>query len=238
MFQLTALNVRGPVTSSERLVINLKRAMICEDEVRGALLRVQDFVRSRHFTQRNFFSDSVIAMLTESAAICDSITNSAVSEPWSHVETASRSQVVAEVCACVNQAVDRRRAVKDSQEQWYAVGGIRPSSEESASRSGVRISIVVEEGRVEYVPVCALSINVPGPCNLRVSSGKSKKRKINRSPVKRRFEVANPPPSSQQHRVVESLGFSAASDGQQSCKKSRRTGRHRRTAPVFQGEMP
>ena len=36
-------------------------------------------------------------MLTESAAVCDSITNSAVFEPWSHVETASRSRVVAEV---------------------------------------------------------------------------------------------------------------------------------------------
>ena len=72
-------------------------------------------------------------MLAESAAVCDSITNSAVFKACSHVETASRSQVVAEVCACVNQALDRRRAVKDSQEQWYAVGGIRPSSDDSAS---------------------------------------------------------------------------------------------------------
>ena len=67
-------------------------------------------------------SDSGVTMLAESAAICDSNTNSVVFEPWSQVETASRSQVVAEVCACVNQAVDRRRAVKDSQRQWYAVG--------------------------------------------------------------------------------------------------------------------
>ena len=52
-------------------------------------------------------------MLAESAAICDSITRSAVFEPWSHVESAFSAQVVAEVCACVNQAVDRRRAVED-----------------------------------------------------------------------------------------------------------------------------
>ena len=82
--------------------------------MRGALLCVQDAVRSPHFTQRNFFSDSGV---TDSAAICNSITISAVCEPWSHVEAASRSQVVAEVCACVNQAVDRRRAFKNSQEQ-------------------------------------------------------------------------------------------------------------------------
>ena len=205
--------------------------MICEDEVRGALLCVRDFMRSPHFTQRNFFSDSGVTMLAESAAICDSITNSAVFEPWSHV--ASRSQVVAEVCACVNQAVDTRRAVKDSQEQWYAVVGIRPSSEDSASRSGVRISNIVEEGRDEYVPV-----RTPGPSNLRVSSGKSKKRKISRSPVNRRFEIASPPHSSPHHCVVEDLGFGTAFDRQQSCKKSRRSGRNRRAAPVFQGGLP
>ena len=200
--------------------------MISEDEEPGALLCVQDFVRSPHFTQRNFFSDSGVTMLAESAAICDSITNSAVFEPRSRVETASRSQVVDEVCACVNQAVDWRRAVKYSQEQWYAVGGIRPSSEDSASRSGVRISNIVEEGRVEYVPLRAPSVSVPGPSNLRVSSGKSKLRKISRSPVKRRFEIESPPLLSQQHCVVEDVGFSAALDRQQSCKKSRRSGRN------------
>ena len=212
--------------------------MIREDELRGALLCVQDFARSPHFTQRNFFSDSGVTMLTESAAICDSITNSAVFEPWSHLETASPLQEVTEICACVNQAVDRRGAVKDSQEQWYTVSGFRPSSEDSASRSGVRISNIVEEGRVEDVPVRAHSGSVPGPSSLRVSSGKSKARKISRSPVKRRFDVASPPLSSQQHLVVEKLGFSAAVDRQQTCKKSRRKGRNWRAAPVFQGGLP
>ena len=212
--------------------------MICEGEMRGAMLCVQDFLRSPHFSQRSFFSDSGIAMLAESAAIWDSLTNSAVSLPWSHVETAFRSQVMAEVCACLNQAVDRRRAVKDSQEQWYAVGGIRPSSEDSASKPGVRFSKKVEEGPVEYVPVSAHSVSVPGPSNLRVSSGKSKKKKISRSPVKGRFEIASSPLSSQQHRVVENLSFSAALDRQQLCKKSWRSGLNRRAAPVFHGGLP
>ena len=87
-------------------------------------------------------------MLAEFAAIRDSITISAVFEPWSHVETASFWQVVAEDCACVNHAVDWRRAVKDSQEQWFAVGGIRPSSEDSLSRFGVTISNIAEEGEL------------------------------------------------------------------------------------------
>ena len=108
-------------------------------------------------------------MLTESATISDRITHSAVFEPWSHVETTSRSQVVADVCGCVTEPLDRRRMVKDSQEQWYAVGGIRPSSEDSTSRCGVRISNIMEEGRVEYVPVRAPSASVLGPSNLRAS---------------------------------------------------------------------
>ena len=35
----------------DRFIITPDRVMICEDEVRGALLCVQDFVRSVHFTQ-------------------------------------------------------------------------------------------------------------------------------------------------------------------------------------------
>ena len=136
--------MRGPVTSGGRFIINLDGVMICEEEVHSAIFCVQDFVRSPHFTQRNFFSDSRIAMLAESAAASDRITHSSVFEPWSHVETTSRSQVVADVCGCLNEAFDRRRVVKNSQEQWSPVGGIRPSSEDSTSRSGVRILNIVE----------------------------------------------------------------------------------------------
>ena len=47
MFEPTALIVRGPVTSGERFVINLDRVMICEDEVRVALLcRISREVRT------------------------------------------------------------------------------------------------------------------------------------------------------------------------------------------------
>ena len=238
VFQLTTLIVRGPVTCGGRVLNNLDRVMICEDEVDSAILYVQDFIRSPHFTQRNLFSDSGIAMLAESAAISDRITHSAFLERWSHVETTSRSQVVADVCGCVNEALDRRRVVKDSQEQWYAVGDIRPSSEDSTSQSGIRISNTVEEGRVEYVPVRVPSFISLGPSNLRVSSGKSKKRTVSRSPVNRRFEIASPPLASQQHRIVEDLSFRAALDRQQSCKKSRRSERKRIAAPVFLGGLP
>ena len=56
--------------------------------------------------------------------------------------------------------------------------------------------------------------------------------------MKRRFEVASPSPASQQHRLVDDLSFSAALDHQQFCKKTRRSERKRRAAPVFQGGLP
>ena len=168
VFQLIALIVRGPVTCGRRFIINLDRVMICADEVHSAILCEQDFVRSPHFTQRNFFSDTGIAMLAESAAISDRITHSAVFEPWSHVETTSRSQVVADVCGCVNEALDRRRVVKDLQEQWYAVGDIRPSSEDSTSRSGIRISNILERGESSTFLYASpfLFLHVPAICLL------------------------------------------------------------------------
>ena len=96
----------------------------------------------------------------------------------------------------------------------------------------------MEEGKVEYVPVRVPFPISPGPSNRRVSSGKSKKRTISRSPVKRLFEVSSPSPTSQQHLIVEDLRFSATLDRQRSCKKTRRSERKRKAAPVFEGGLP
>ena len=90
------------------------RVVIAQDEVRGTLLCVQDFVKSPHFTQRNFFSDSGVGMQIGSTAISNSITTSVVYELWIHLGTGPRSQVIAESCACVDRAVDRRRAIIDT----------------------------------------------------------------------------------------------------------------------------
>ena len=81
VIQLTALVFSGPVSSGEKSSVNLDRVPKAEDEVRGALLCVQDFVRSPHFTERDFLSDSGVGMLTESAAICESITTSMFMSP-------------------------------------------------------------------------------------------------------------------------------------------------------------
>ena len=94
VFQLSALVIRGPATRGEKFIVSLDRVAIREEKVRGVLLCVQDFVRSLHFTQRNFFPESGFTMLSESVAIADSITSSPVYAPWSFVETDCAGQVV------------------------------------------------------------------------------------------------------------------------------------------------
>ena len=118
------------------------------------------------------------------------------------------------------------------------MGGVRPSSEVSASPFGLKVSNIVQEGRVEYVLVIVPPFSAPVPSSLCASSGKSKKRKESRNPVKlpRCIEVA----SSEAHRKrthVEKSSFRATLN-RYSHGKSQRSGRNRKAAPVFQGGLP
>ena len=81
IFQLTTLVISGPATHGEKFIISLDRVTIKEEEVRGVLLCVQDFVRSPRFTQRSFFAESGWTMLLQSVAIADSFTSSPVYAP-------------------------------------------------------------------------------------------------------------------------------------------------------------
>ena len=199
--------IRRFSASCEAFTINLDRVPIKKEEVRGVLFCVQDFVRSPHFTQRNFFSETGLTMLSESVAIADSITSSPVHAPRSVVATASASQVIADMCACWDWVVLRRRSAKDTSERWYHGGNPRS---ETASRPRVRISDVVE-GRVDYVPVSAPALGPPGPNKIR-SPSINWKRKITRSPVKlpRRFEISSPPASPPRRSLVEDPSFASA----------------------------
>ena len=58
----------------------------------------------------------------------------------------SSDQIVADLKTCLEKALDRRRIVKGTSEQWYALGAMRPSSGESTSQYGVRISTFVKKG--------------------------------------------------------------------------------------------
>ena len=120
--------------------------------------------------------------------------------------------------------------------RWYH-GGIPRS--ETASRPGVRISDVVGEGRVEYVPVAPPALGPPGPSKISSSSSK-RKGKITRSPVKlpRSFEVSSPPSTPPRRSIVEDPSFASALAAPGSRGKSRQSGSDRRAAPVFQMGFP
>ena len=119
VFQLTTLVIRELSAKCDEFTINLDRVAIKTEEVRGVLLCVQDFVRSPHFTQRNFFSETGLTMLSESVAIAGSISSSPVFAPWNVVASASSSQVIANMCSCWDRVVLRRRSAKDTSERWH-----------------------------------------------------------------------------------------------------------------------
>ena len=239
VFQITALALRGPVPSGERFTVCLDRVAIPENIVRGVLLCVQDFIRDPVFTQHSFFSETGVEMLSEAAAISNSITSSSVYVPWSAVESESSARIISDLKTCFEKVLERRRMVKDTSEQWYRLGAVRPSSGESSLQHGVRISTVVEEGQVDYVPVAAPSHKVASHSRRLRSPGKGKK-KVSHSPVQVRhqFEVSSPPVSSRKRTVTDDPNFTAALIFDSPRGKTRKSGRDRKAAPIFQGGMP
>ena len=109
-------------------------------------------------------------MLSESVDIADSITSSPVYAPWSFVETACAGQVITHLRACWDQVVLRRCTAKDTSERGYHGGTLQNIT---ASTPEMRFSDVVEEGRVEYVPVASPALGPPGFV-LHPASGKEK----------------------------------------------------------------
>ena len=182
--------IRGPASRGEKFNVSLDRVAIKEEGMLGVLLCGQDFVWSPPFTQRSFLSESSLTMLSESVAIPDSITSSPVYAPWSIVEKACASRIKIDLLACWDRVVSRRRTAKDTSERLYYGGTPR---RKTASRSRVRISDVVEEGRVEYLPVASRALGPPGPRKFSYSPSKGK-RKICRSPMKllQNFEIFSP----------------------------------------------
>ena len=236
IFQLTTLVIRGPATHGEQFIFGLECVTIKGEEVRGVLLCLQDFVRSPHFKQRNCFSETGLTMLVEFFGIADSITSIPVYASWSVLESAFASQVITDLCACWDRVVLRRRTANDSSERWYHGGTTRS---ETASRPGVRISDVVEQERIEYVPVAAPALDPPGPSKIPSSSSK-RKRKFSRCPVKlpRRFEFSGPPVSPQRRSLLEDPSFAIALATPAFRGKSRRSRHDRHAAPVFQLAFP
>ena len=155
-------------------------------------------------------------------AIANIITSSAVRVLCSHVETVPECQVSNNLRARWDQVVLRRRTGKSTCERWYRGDTTRTKT---PSRTRVRIFQVIEEGRVEKVPVSSPALGPPGPSNIRACPAK-RKRKNTRSRVKlpRIFEIVGPPIAPQKQSLVGYPSFGAALESQLPHSGSRKAG--------------
>ena len=208
--------------------VSLNGVAIDHEKVKGAVACVQDFVRHPLFTQRSFFSDTGISMLNTAVTAADAVRNSARFDPWGAIDVEA-GPVIADLRSCREKIMSQRKAVKDTRERWFSAETVASSAVgESAPRTTVSISDVVEVGDVQYVaeheklglPCCSWSTYSPG---------KSKKRRAPVSPgvVKKQFSVSSP--SASRPSFESALQKSFEKSG------ARRSGCDRRNAPVFQG---
>ena len=220
--------VRGPSELHPLFTVSLNGVAIDHEKVKGAVACVQDFVRHPLFTQRSFFSETGISMLNTAVTAADAVRNRAMFDPWGAI-VVEASPVIDDLKCCREKVLSQRKAMKDTWERWFSAETVASSAVgESAPRTTVRISDVVELGDVKYVaeheklglPCCSRSTSSPG---------KSKKRRAPLSPgvAKKQFSVSSPSASrpsfeSALQKIFEKSG-------------ARKNGRDRRNAPVFQG---
>ena len=125
-------------------------------------------------------------MLNTAVNAADAVRNSSKFNPWGAIGVEA-GPAVANLNSCREKNVSRRKAVKDTRECWFSAETVASSAVgETAPRTTVRISDVVEVGDVQYVaehekdglPCCRRSASSPGNSKKRrapVSPGVTKK---------------------------------------------------------------
>ena len=166
-------------------------------------------------------------MLNTAVTAADSVRSSARFDSWGGIDVEA-GPVVADLKSCREKVMSQRKAMKDTRERWFSAETVASSVVgESAPRTTVHISDVVEVGDVQYV---AEHENLSLPCCSRSTSisVKSKKRRAPVSPglVKKQFSVSIPSASRRSFETALQKSFEKSG--------ARRSGRDRLNAPVFQ----
>ena len=218
--------VKGPSEVHRVFTVSLDGVAIDHEKVKGAVACVQDFVRHPSFTQRSFFSETGIGMLNNADTAAEAARNSAHFDPWGAIGVEA-GPVIIDLKFCREKILSQRKALKDTRERWFSGETVASSAVgESAPKTTLRISDVVEVGDVQYV---AEHEKLGLPCCSQSSPGKGKKRQSSASlgVTKKQFSVCSP--------SVSRPSFESAL--QKSFEKSgaRRSSRDRRNAPVFLG---
>ena len=220
--------VKGPSEVHPVFTVSLDGVAIDHEKMKGAVACVQDFVRHPSFTQRSFFSETGIGMLNNAVTAADAVRNSARFDPWGAINVEA-GPVIFDLKSCREKILSqrKRKAVGDTRERWFSAETVASSAVgESAPKTTVRISDVVEVGDVQYV---AEHEKLGLPCCSRSSPGKERKRQSSASPgvTKKQFSVCSP--------SVSRPSFESALERSFEKSGARRSGRDRRNAPVFQG---
>ena len=218
--------VRGPSEMHPVFTVSLDGVAIDHEKVKRAVACVQDFVCHPSFTQRSFFSETGIGILNNAVNAADIARNSARFDPWGAIDVEA-GPVIIDLKSCRKKILSQRKAVRDTRERWFSGETVASSAVgESAPKTTVRISDVVEVGDVQYV---AEHEKLGLPCCSRLSPGKERKRQSSASPgvVKKQFSVCSP--------SVSRPSFESALEKSFEKSGARRSGRDRRNAPVFQG---
>ena len=167
-------------------------------------------------------------MLNIAVTAADAVRNSANYDPWGAIDVEA-GPVFADLKSCSEKVMSQRKAVKDTRERWFSAETVASSAVgESAPRTTVRISDVVEPGDVQYVAeheklglrCCSRSTSSPG---------KGQKRQASMIPgvSKKQFSIGSP--------SARRPSFESALEKSFEKSRARRSGRDRRNASVFQG---
>ena len=237
---MTAFFQRGPAEEIPRFKLNLDRVTIDHRSIYSAICCVQSFLRDPLFTQREFFTDSGISMLLSAVNVAGSVCEDSVYDPWAVISADGYAAVVSDLKRAYGVVVVRRKGARDVSERWFGVSSVASSAVgESQGQQAVGISNVVEVGQVEYLLQSVSAAQVPSTSFAVKNPGKGKQRKSEtptKTAIKRRFEFDD-------ESVVLPKGpgvffddpsFEIALPDDDKTVSSRRSGRSRRAAPVFQ----
>ena len=243
VYQLTTLFLRDSVEDFPAFTVKLTGIGLSRRLVEKSIACIQDFVRSPRFTQRDFFSDNGVNLLVSAVNAAGSMRDQSTCEPWANVLPDGYEATLVDLRKAYDVVVVRRKEARDTSERWFGVRSVESSEVgESSGRAGVRISNVVEVGQVEYLSGSVLARDQPYSSTTVSprSPGKGKrKRSVTPAPAvgpKRLFEFDDESVVLPKGRGVyfEDPNFECAFQSQEKTAASRRSGRSRRAAPVFQ----
>ena len=130
-------------------IISLDWVAISREAVEGVIACVKDFVRDASFTQKNFSSNSGVAMLQDLVAAADSVIGSEGYNFWSLFGVGCNKQFLSDLQS-YQQVAFRRKSSRDTSDRCLRTQSARsPSAGTTLRRSCVRISNIVEKGQVD-----------------------------------------------------------------------------------------